>query len=258
MEKVSPAIFDVQAASLFLAAGLAEKEKVAAIIKFPGITIFRKHSGMADRRAGGVLAQAGGIDHERTGGQPIEDTIGILRTGNQMRGQRHIGRTIHGVEMIQARLTPVSHMDLGGSIRLWLVEEMPSESHGRTAGAEDEDLCIGFAPIIKREKSVQGQPAGHRVNGSGMQLTLAFKDAADFAQVLGKRIDGIKEGAASCKEVNFVSGDQSPERQWIIFDELDRSPVPGRIVVDLEIEADELANAELELFSPEREYAVDG
>jgi hypothetical protein len=75
VEEVKPAVVDLKAGVCSLGSRLVEERTEAPIVEFPDDGRSRERSSVADRRAGLVLTESGGVDDECTWWQRFEPGV---------------------------------------------------------------------------------------------------------------------------------------------------------------------------------------
>ena len=103
------------------------------------------------------------------------------------------------------------------------------------------------------QEGLQGQAAGDRVLGVPDQAAVVLRDAADLAHQLGEVVEPVELVAAGAQQVELVRGDQGPERERIVLDELHRPAIVLRLVVPAEVHAPDRHVAQPQVLGPARE-----
>ena len=78
VDEVDPAVLDGQVLRLLLGPRLVEEEEVAAVVVLPDEAVLGKADGVGERRAGGVLAEAGGVHDQGAGQEGIHHEVVLL------------------------------------------------------------------------------------------------------------------------------------------------------------------------------------
>ena len=95
------------------------------------------------------------------------------------------------------------------------------------------------------QKRFERESAGDHVLGMADEQDMVswdplhplLRDAADLAEQFGVGVERVEQVATGREQVDLVRGDERPERQWIVLDELHDTAVDGRVVVPLAVDA---------------------
>src|SRR5262245_13805668 len=101
--------------------------------------------------------------------------------------------------------------------------------------------------MIRRQKRLECESAGYRIERSSVQLTASFQDAADFSHRLRVRIYRIEDLPAGFVQVDLVSCNKGSERERIALYEMDSFSVEAWFIVWLKINPFELAISKVEV-----------
>src|SRR5688572_1048634 len=111
--------------------------------------------------------------------------------------------------------------------------------------------------MIARQKCLQGVARCPWVDRAAMKLAMAFEDAADFPERTRQRIDRVELIDTSVVEIDLMRRNERAERERIAFDEIDRSTIVLRSVMEREIDPAQFAVAKLQSLRPPRKNRVD-
>ncbi len=253
MQKVGPAILDLEISGLPLSVGLIEEDKIATVVEIPGHGAFRKDCRIGQRRTRRILAEPGGIDDQRAGLQARENRVvlGIGRCEYVFDGNFAFDLLVNALDLVEARLAAIGDDDARGHVLAARgAHQVPGDGDGRAAGAHAEQLGAGAFEIAPAEKAVDRKARGNRVLGMADELAAALGDAARFVHQRRVRVDDVEQIAAGVEEVYLVGRDQRAHRQRVVADEFDRLPIESRVVVNGEVDTPDLGIPKSEIVRP--------
>ena len=246
VQEIDPAVLDRQLLPGCGGPRLPQEDEIAAIVQLPGEAAFGKDARIGDGGAGRILAEAGGVDHERARLQPRHDAVVVLGRRREHVFHRHAEAEglVDAAKRIEPRLAAVRHDDPRRAVVAALrPRQVPADGDGRAARAHGEKLSAGPREVTGREESLEREAGADRVLGRGDELSVGLGEAAQFAHQLGERIHLVKEIAAGREKIDLVRRHQCAARQRIGLDEGDHAPIGLGRRVQRQVDADDPARA---------------